>query len=311
MPGTRHATAANADWRGRVLAVNQIWGIYFSPTGGTGTVVKHLAETLGNALDLPWDAFDITHPAAREIEYFFGKEDLVVFGSPVYAGRLPNKIMPDYERCFFGDGAMAVPVVVFGNRSYGGALTELTRLLAANDFHVVGGAAVVSRHAFTDTVGAGRPDETDLAELDAFALRVAKSLRSTREAESETARDATGGAASAAADTAAQSGDAACAEEELPPYYTPLKEDGTPANFLKAKPETDASKCDLCGICRDACPVGSIDEKMQATGLCIKCQACVRKCPQHAKYFTDEDFLSHVRMLEQNYTARAENYFIV
>ncbi len=277
------------------MAVNQIWGVYFSPTGGTGKVVKHLAESLGNALDLPWDAFDITHPAAREIEYYFSEGDLVVFGSPVYAGRLPNKIMPDYERCFFGDGAMAVPVVVFGNRDYGGALTELTRLLAANDFHVVGGAAVASRHAFTDVVGAGRPDETDLAELDAFALRLAKILRSPRKAESDAAKDA----------------DAPRAKEKLPPYYTPLKEDGTPANFLKAKPETDAEKCDHCGICRDACPIGSIDEKMQPAGLCIKCQACVRKCPQHAKYFTDEDFLSHVRMLEQNYTKRASNFFVL
>ncbi len=282
------------------MAVNQIWGIYFSPTGGTGKVVKHLAEALGNALDLPWDAFDITHPAAREIEYYFGNHDLVVFGSPVNAGRLPNKIMPDYENCFFADVAMAVPVVVYGNRSYGGALAELSMLLAENGFRVAGGAAVVSRHAFTDVVGAGRPDEADLTELDAFALRLAKSLRSPREAESDTAQGAK-------ADTA-QAGDALYMEE-LPPYYTPLKEDGTPADFLKAKPETDAAKCDQCGICRDACPMGSIDDAMQVVGLCIKCQACVRKCPQHAKTFTDKDFLSHVRMLEQNYTRRATNFF--
>ncbi|MCD8206548.1 MAG: 4Fe-4S binding protein [Bacteroidales bacterium] len=291
------------------MAVNQIWGVYFSPTGETGKVVKHLAETLGNAMDLPWDAFDITHPEAREIEYYFGVEDLVVFGSPVYAGRLPNKIMPDYRNCFFADNAMAVPVVVFGNRDYGGALTELSTLLAENGFRVAGGAAVVSRHAFTDAVGAGRPDEEDLTELDAFALRLAKNLRSPRETEGNTARAAESDMAHSVTGETAEAGDAP-GTEELPPYYTPLKEDGTPANFLKAKPETDASKCDQCGICRDACPMGSIDETMQVSGLCIKCQACVRKCPQHAKYFTDEDFLSHVRMLEQNFTERAPNVFI-
>ena len=42
------------------------------------------------------------------------------------------------------------------------------------------------------------------------------------------------------------------------------------------------------------------------TGICIKCQACIKKCPKKAKYFDDPAFLSHVAMLEQNYTRRAE-----
>ena len=54
--------------------------------------------------------------------------------------------------------------------------------------------------------------------------------------------------------------------------------------------------------------MGSIDrETMEAIGLCVKCQACVRKCTRRAKFFEDADFLSHVAMLEQNYTRRAEN----
>ena len=99
---------------------------------------------------------------------------------------------------------------------------------------------------------------------------------------------------------------------EIGPYYTPLKEDGTPAKFLKAKPLTRWEKCNRCGACARACPLGSIDkETMEAVGLCIKCQACVRRCTVHAKYFEDRDFLSHVAMLEQNYTQRAENLVLV
>ena len=40
---------------------------------------------------------------------------------------------------------------------------------------------------------------------------------------------------------------------------------------------------------------------------CIKCQRCVRKCTKHAKYFDDPAFLSHVAMLEQNFTEPKEN----
>ena len=42
-------------------------------------------------------------------------------------------------------------------------------------------------------------------------------------------------------------------------------------------------------------------------GTCIKCQACVRKCTRHAKYFEDAAFLSHVAMLEQNFTEPKKN----
>ena len=43
------------------------------------------------------------------------------------------------------------------------------------------------------------------------------------------------------------------------------------------------------------------------TGICIKCQACVRYCPTGARYFDDPDFLSHVRMLEENFTEQKKD----
>ena len=36
--------------------------------------------------------------------------------------------------------------------------------------------------------------------------------------------------------------------------------------------------------------MGSVDREdvSQVTGICIKCQACIKSCPNGAKYFTDE-----------------------
>lgn len=50
--------------------------------------------------------------------------------------------------------------------------------------------------------------------------------------------------------------------------------------------------------------MGSISEQNPSniSGICIKCHACVKKCPQKAKYFDDPAFISHVKMLEANYT---------
>ncbi|MCC8126326.1 MAG: 4Fe-4S binding protein [Clostridiales bacterium] len=270
------------------MKITNIYMISFSPTGGTRTVVTAIAENLSRGLDLPYKEIPFTSKESRENPVYFSENDLVIIGCPVYAGRLPNKIMPDFKRCLVGGQAVAVPVVVFGNRSYGGALTELRLILQQQGFRTLGAAAVVSRHAFSDLVAAGRPDEEDRREIHEFTDRLMEKLADPEGCPVLTLPDNT----------------------EVEPYYVPLQEDGTRANFLKAKPQTDFTKCDHCGICAKACPMGSIDEMMQAAGICIKCQACVRKCPNGAKFFTDEQFLSHVRMLEQNYTRRAENVFL-
>ena len=39
----------------------------------------------------------------------------------------------------------------------------------------------------------------------------------------------------------------------------------------------------------------------------MKCNRCVKHCPVGAKYFDDPAFLSHVAMLEQNFTEPKEN----
>ena len=86
-------------------------------------------------------------------------------------------------------------------------------------------------------------------------------------------------------------------------YYTPLKEDGEAAAFLKAMPITDTEKCKGCRECVYVCPMNCyMNSVSEPEGICIKCQGCVKACPEGAKYFSNEDFVSHVRYLEKNYT---------
>ena len=263
------------------MEIKQITAICYSATGVTDKVVRTLAEALAAELSLPLSCRSFTKPAEREAVFSFAPEDLVVAASPTYAGRMPNKIAPDFREKLQGNGALAVGVVTFGNRAYENSLAELCALLERNGFHTVAAGAFPGRHAFTDALGDGRPDWNDKRNLQAFAKQIAGKLRTLE----------------AAPPPVEVPGDPEAA------YYIPKGLDGEPAKFLKAKPLTDLGKCCGCGVCARSCPMGAIDPGNVAMvpGTCIKCQSCVRKCTHRAKYFDAPAFLSHVAMLEKNF----------
>ena len=271
------------------MKIKNVKAIYFSPTGGTKKLVLKFASAIADKLGVSVEEIRLMSPEARKEEYTFGPDELVILATPTYAGRVPNKIEPDLRKILSFDGSPAVALATFGNRSYGTSPQELADIMSTNGAKVFAAGAFVCRHCFTDKVARKRPDREDKAELDAFAERVTDAVLK-------------------AADTT----ELGSFKGDIEPYYRPLKEDGTPAVFLKAKPETRIEDCYRCGLCAKVCPMGSIDaDCVTVSGICIKCQACVHSCPTKAKYFDDPEFLSHVRMLEENFTERADNFYSI
>ena len=107
------------------MEIKRVCALYFSATGNTEKTVAAFAETLAEQLGVPWERLPFTKPAERERDYMFADTDLVVVGTPTYAGKLPNKILPDLKARLHGNGALAAAIVTFGNRSYDNALAEL------------------------------------------------------------------------------------------------------------------------------------------------------------------------------------------
>ncbi|MCD8224956.1 MAG: EFR1 family ferrodoxin [Clostridiales bacterium] len=274
------------------MKIHRIIAVYYSATGNTKRVVTAIAGQIAKVLAASVSEFDFTLPAARTSSVAYAPDDLVVFGTPVYAGRVPNKMLPVVQTLFCGNGALAIPVVTFGNRSYDNALIELRNELETDGFHTIAGAAFAASHVFSDKIAPGRPDAEDLAVLEQFSAAAARKILAMTEIPAPIA---------------------VRGDDPVGPYYTPLGTDGKPAVFLKAKPLTRAEACNQCGLCVKVCPMGSIDMSDPAlvSGICIKCQACVKCCPTKAKYFADPAFLSHVKMLEQNYIRRAETEVFV
>ena len=270
--------------------MNRICYIYFSPTGGTKLVAGNIAKAMALELNLPMESFDITVPEGREKIYNFSADDLVVIASPTYAGRVPNKMLPEFERLVQGAGQTpAVIVSVYGGRSNDEGLRELLTVCEKNGFKAIAAASCVVRHSMSRVLAASRPNDSDMAELDAFGRKAAKKALTAPTAV-EIDRDT-----------------------PIAPYYRPFKEDMSPAVFLKAKPLTHEDKCIGCGACANSCPMGSIsfEDFKTVEGVCIKCHACVRNCPVEAKYFDNEELLSHIRVLEKLFKGEQDNVFLI
>ena len=271
----------------------KVWAVYFSGTGTTEKTVRRIASSLAAAFSAPLEAVDFTAPAVRKEALTFGPDDLVVLGTPTYAGRVPNVLLPYLTEQIRGADTPAVPVVLFGNRDFDDSLMELRNIMTANGFVPVAAAAFVGEHSFSRTLGAGRPNAADLAEMDDFARAAAQKI---------------GGLAALPAVPVAVAV-AVAGQEPIRPYYTPRDRHGAPINILKVKPKTDMALCGGCGLCAARCPMGSIDpaDVSQVNGICIKCCACVKGCPSGAKYFDDAGYLYHQHELEEIYARPARN----
>ena len=202
------------------MKITKVWAVYFSPTGNTKKVITTMAKKAAEVLSVPMETFDFTLPENREGVTSFESEDLVFFSTPVYAGRIPNKMLPYVQSAFEGNGAFAVPVSVFGNRNFDNGLIELRNELELHGFHTIAAAGIPTEHVFSNKLATGRPDADDLAKIAEFGEKVAKKVADMTEipAKIEVRGD-----------------------DPVTAYYTPLGTDGKPAVFLKAKPKTRRS----------------------------------------------------------------------
>lgn len=269
------------------MKYKRILSSYFSPTKTTKHVVNTIAEQLAQKLNLPVTSKSFTLPKERETVLSFSPEDIVVLGVPVYAGRVPNVLLP-YLNTIVGGGAIAIPVVLYGNRAYEDALIELRDILVKDGFKTVAAGAFVGEHSMSNMLAAGRPNEDDFALANELVQAVSHNLSAGSLIEEMIAVPGT--------------------EAPYRPYYQLVDNAGKPVNFLRAKPKTNEN-CNDCKLCAQICPMGSIDydDVTKFNNFCIKCGACIKQCPQNAKYFDDPILLEHIQDLEEKLTQPAKS----
>lgn len=260
--------------------------MYFSATGTTEKIVTGIAAKISENVGKPITINNInfTLPGSRINSISFAEEDLVVVGVPVFAGRVPNVLLK-YLNAINGHGALAVSVVVYGNRHYDDALIELRDILESRGFKIIAGGAFIGEHSFSQTLAQNRPDDQDMVNVNDFACQIYNKIVSEEVIQAVVFKG----------------------NRPYRDYYKPKDKDGNPFDFRKIVPKTGID-CIDCKLCASICPMGCIDadDVSRIVGICIKCCACIKQCPVGAKYFDDELYLRHKNEIETAFATRRE-----
>lgn len=253
-----------------------IHAMYVSPTHTTQKVVTEVAKEMAAKTGGELKEINATLPEERANSFAFSSDDILVFGLPVYGGRIPG-FTEDMITNMKGDNTKVVLCAVYGNRHFDDALLEMRDLLHKNGFVTVAAGAFIGEHSFTDKVGTARPDEKDLQQAREFGQKAADK--------------ATNGSL-----------------EQIEVYgNNPYKERG-PAAPVAPRTTDD---CYDCMLCAKGCPVGAIsfdNPREVDPNKCVKCCACVRVCPVNAKTF-DDKLAQSVAFLEGKCADRREPEF--
>ena len=135
------------------------------------------------------------------------------------------------------------------------ALLELKTEVENRGFKVIGAAAFPAEHSIVPTIGARRPNKTDLKTIAEFGVELNRRIRKEESFDHINIQV---------------------------PGNTPYKKYGKNVLFPKA----DSNMCTLCGACAKVCPTGAIpvkEPKKTDTKKCIGCMKCVRVCKQNAR----------------------------
>ena len=244
--------------------------IYFSPSGTTKKVVNQIASNF----DSTSEEYDLLN---FNSDKEFGQDDLVIFGLPIFAGRLPKTASERLAK-IKGNDTPAIAVANYGNANIGDALLELGEILTENNFNIIGAGTTISHHSIFSNVAVGRPDESDIAKINEFSEKCKTKLESN----------------------------------ELESIEIPGEKQGIELKQLPFAISCDETLCAFCYDCVNVCPENAIpdDDPIDTNlDLCSRCTACISICPEDARMFSGEAFESKKPVFEEANSQRKEPEF--
>ena len=243
------------------MIINSATIIYFSPTGMTKKIADSIARGMGlKKIDL----VDLTLSKVRDTNSLEFNNDIVLIGVPVYEDRVP-KIVLKFLNNLKGNNKPVILVCVYGNIADGITLNELFEITESNGFKVVGAGSFIGEHSFSTKelpVAMGRPNYEDLSRAEIFGVEIVEKLKGINEI--------------------------ADVHMEIPEGKIGLMAKVVTKNSARMftkQPMADKSICNDCGACAYFCPMGAINQDTLEINedKCIRCFACVKRCPKKAR----------------------------
>ena len=224
----------------------KLYGVYFSPTGGT----KKVLDTMMSEWDIEQELIDLTVPSFDH-RYEIAFDDICMIAVPCYGGRIPDIVIKRLAK-IKGDFSRIILIVVYGNRDYDDALLELRDVVKKLGFNPIAAIAAVAQHSIMNQFASNRPNELDLVQLKVFSREIINLVETNEEYH----------------------------ELKVPGNFPYRKYKGVP---LKPKGN---KLCTSCGMCAKICPVQAIlknNLKKVDKDKCITCMRCVKICPNQAR----------------------------
>lgn len=260
-------------YKGKVMNIREVRLVTFSPTHTSKQVGEAIVRGIGctNVTNI-----DLTLFAAEKCE--IPQYALTVIAVPVYGGHVAPLALERMRQIRASDSP-AVLVVVYGNRAYEKALSDLDAFASGLGFKVIAGATFVGEHSYSSAkypVAVGRPDADDLKFAELFGEKIRTKIV-------------------AAADMGKLYGvDVTRIQRPCQPFFSlfrflckvvKMRKSGV---SMPRTPKANAELCTHCGLCVKHCPAGAILKENECNTIaekCIKCCACVKGCPQNARIY--------------------------
>ena len=253
----------------RMLNFEKVSKVYFSPSGTTEKIVNEVAKNF----NMNRENYDLL---SFDEEKSFSDE-LVIFGIPVFDGRIPKLACKRLSK-MKGNNTKAIVILNYGNMDYGDALLEMTELLKENNFQIVGVAATVSQNSLFNQIGRNRPDENDMKKINEFSQKIVEKLKNNEE------------------------------NEIFVSGYKPYSAYRTPEFSINC----DENLCVECLDCVYTCPEDAIMENtptMTNIDDCTRCSTCINVCSEAARSFSGDAYNQEMQNAVENFYDRKEAEF--
>lgn len=236
---------------------------YFSATGITETISKHIATILkyeGNSVKLK----NIIAPDSRQSQVDFLEFNACFFGFPVFGGRPPT-VAEEWMRTLDGRNQKCSIFFTYGARDLEWAHQITYYLLTQASFQVVLSAEFIGKHSFSVAEGCSlaenRPNQLDMDIAAEFALQSLTRFKK----DIDFNIDLSGFS------------------------YRPNKTKESTGPWAQFYPSRDQKECSMCYICEKECPVRAFDAESGETNkkLCLACMHCVTVCPDEIIHIGD------------------------